>query len=630
MNITTGTGGITWKPKRIKVTDAQTVNVGSTVPSGQLTFGPLGACQGGQLGLVTLPGAWAGQARRHLLRTRLESEQGEGALHAGILDQAVATLGGGLRNLNMLPPHEAFIDVPNMPLGGVGWITGTRLYGIPGPSMATGETLKSAMEKLLEPFPNSEVGVGPDLAVVAGRPENAAPAVYSFDRRAQNFVNKGLNIPNYVTDAVFDPGDGWPVTVYSRNPPNYIVRRTASATADPAIATREDKTIVPTRNGDPIPSAEIAPPPSGETTPVMHAFNNVIEVDNVERTYAEGDSTKLQILSDVGLFTFTTPADTAVRRNKKIRIRCPFFISGIAPYPPFARVVYNPLPVNGGATLTPVGGTVVIGTLVTDSLGAPPPPLGSSPTLEQIAAKVNEQNTYLQSLKDQNNTTSSTLNSAKTDLSNLAQRVNQLSSNTTDSSGTLVNLADELKAVQEKLNGLGSDVARMDTASRTPRNTPRKGELKLQVTISVNGQPLKTSIQTIKEQDIALELAFQFEVDKIEAGVNVELRYDLTEQDTGKSITMTFRPIEVVVDYETPNVEGVVMPDGWDAPYQVGPSCEFDLPGCVAVPPLRIDNIPGIGTQYAAGTVVTWSPDRGFNTHVVTEAWPFPGQRRNS
>lgn len=100
--------------------------------------------------------------------------------------------------------------------------------------------------------------------------------------------------------------------------------------------------------------------------------------------------------------------------------------------------------------------------------------------------------------------------------------------------------------------------------------------------------------------------------------VDIEVRYEMTEQDTGKSIKITFRPIEVAIECETPNLTQVRMPEGWQTPFFTGPSYELKFRGW-HVPPLQIAGLSG-GIQYAAGSTVTWDKSE-YTTTVTTGTW---------
>ncbi|EYB69042.1 hypothetical protein DEIPH_ctg011orf0005 [Deinococcus phoenicis] len=90
----------------------------------------------------------------------------------------------------------------------------------------------------------------------------------------------------------------------------------------------------------------------------------------------------------------------------------------------------------------------------------------------------------------------------------------------------------------------------------------------------------------------------------------------------------TFKLISArsVITREYERARTLTMPRGWNMPYAVGPTYEFNLPG-VHVPPFRVDGLPGGVSQYAAGAVVTWNRSEA-STRILTAALPYRGQTR--
>lgn len=84
----------------------------------------------------------------------------------------------------------------------------------------------------------------------------------------------------------------------------------------------------------------------------------------------------------------------------------------------------------------------------------------------------------------------------------------------------------------------------------------------------------------------------------------------------------------VVMTREYERADQIVMPHGWNMPYAVGPTHEFDLEG-VHVPPFRARGLPGGASQMVAGVVVAWNRNEG-QTKCLTGALPYPGQRRRA
>lgn len=97
---------------------------------------------------------------------------------------------------------------------------------------------------------------------------------------------------------------------------------------------------------------------------------------------------------------------------------------------------------------------------------------------------------------------------------------------------------------------------------------------------------------------------------------------------------VTLRSLRRVAVAGTENTAGIVMPYGWTAPYAVGPTYEFNLPG-VHIPPFfvtipeALSGVEGGLRQPVAGAVVTWHRGEA-STKLLTAALPYPGQRRSA
>lgn len=202
-------------------------SLGPEVISGSFTYGALGACQGGTLMLAQVPNAWIGAPYPRLLRTRLESEHGSGYVHVGVLD-TLTLKAGELRQVGLLAPHRVFADLPGATYGSSPLTAGVRTFGPTALGILPEQTRNEAAQAVLMNWPNSEYGVGPDLYAVIGKPENAVPATYTADDRALSLTNLGYVATEYVTDALFDPGENWQKRWYSRTDiPPYVPRRSA-------------------------------------------------------------------------------------------------------------------------------------------------------------------------------------------------------------------------------------------------------------------------------------------------------------------------------------------------------------------------------------------------------------------
>ena len=247
MNITVGHGGSAWAAQRMsfevhdgppwgapdEVFDAAGITV-------ELALGCVGTLRSGSIGAAKLSAAWVDRLAPRMLRVRLSSEHGAGyiasaratarqgdagqthTLTLSGIEQALrgALVVGTAYNLGSLAPGGAVLMA-----GGSADFNG-----------ALGETRGQAIDRGLSTLPDGEWGVTADLTSVVGVGRAApAPAVYTLDSRAYNFRNLGYVATDYVTDAVWSAGDGYPVHTWQRpGVPPLLERRTARATAEPA------------------------------------------------------------------------------------------------------------------------------------------------------------------------------------------------------------------------------------------------------------------------------------------------------------------------------------------------------------------------------------------------------------
>ncbi|KQR23026.1 hypothetical protein ASF71_07700 [Deinococcus sp. Leaf326] len=210
----------------------------------QLSLGPLGTLRSGTLGLAELPAGWEGRAWPRMIRTKLESEHGTGYIAAGIAQAAIRER-GALSGVPLTGIETAFLGRPGS--GGAaldgGGLTpgGSATYGVAMPTPGADLTREEAINRALEPFPNSEAGVAADLTGIIGRPEAATPAVYTVDARAQGCRSLGWTVTNYVSDARLPAAEGWPARVWSRSDvPPFAPRRVGEATVTPRTVTAEN------------------------------------------------------------------------------------------------------------------------------------------------------------------------------------------------------------------------------------------------------------------------------------------------------------------------------------------------------------------------------------------------------
>ena len=102
------------------------------------------------------------------------------------------------------------------------------------------------------------------------------------------------------------------------------------------------------------------------------------------------------------------------------------------------------------------------------------------------------------------------------------------------------------------------------------------------------------------------------------------MRLELSSQNTGRSVGVAFYPPVATVEYLTPNEAGIVPPEGFDAPFQHGPTSERVLGGWFVPPGVDDD-----AQQVIAGAVVTWNRNEA-STRLLTGALPYPGQKRGN
>lgn len=224
--MTVGTGVNIWQPGVLSVTGTGAPPAAQII-SAQLTYGALGTCQGGTLKLARLP---AVAARSAVWQVNMAGQPG--AVFAGLVDQ-VSQQPGELADVPLLAPHRVTLDA----LGAaVGSPYALSTFGVAAPVVAATETMATAITRALDPLPTADYGVGPELAAAIGTPDSATFQTYDVsDSRTLSVRSLGYSFPDYVTDAIFDPGDGWQKSLYFRNPPATVLRRSATATADPAI-----------------------------------------------------------------------------------------------------------------------------------------------------------------------------------------------------------------------------------------------------------------------------------------------------------------------------------------------------------------------------------------------------------
>lgn len=216
-----------------------------------LSLGSLGTLRDGNIGFSRLPPTWEGRAWPRMVRVRLESEHGTGYIAAGIAEAAVTRRGEvsgvpltGIEGVFLGQPATTDpVTGPAHPLDG-GLLTpgGVAAFGIGAPAVQDGQTRLEALEAALDPHPDGEFGVTADLAGVFGVPGGVPGAAeYTLDHRAYGFRSLGYTVTDYVTDLIYQGGEGYPVRTLRRTDlPPYAPRRTERVTLDPMTETVEE------------------------------------------------------------------------------------------------------------------------------------------------------------------------------------------------------------------------------------------------------------------------------------------------------------------------------------------------------------------------------------------------------
>lgn len=244
MNITTGTGAMSWAPGQLSLEAYSGLPLGSpaevlpdagrtaNIIEAKLTYGALGTCQGGTLVLAGMLPDWATWGR--LVRLRLTDASGTGYVFAGVV-QAANNSAPNRAQVTLLAPYDLYGDAPvtaSMPL-----ISAYRNYGVGSLPNVGGESWSAHHSRELAASPEGDRGIGPDLALVIGVPASASRASYTVDGRATGLTRKPAAIPPYITDLYWDPGNGWTPWSTSRAVPPFTPRKLATASANPATLT---------------------------------------------------------------------------------------------------------------------------------------------------------------------------------------------------------------------------------------------------------------------------------------------------------------------------------------------------------------------------------------------------------
>lgn len=315
MNVTTGTGILNFQggAGRLELEGTGTPP-GAEVIGATFTYGSLGTCQGGNLKLRHLPGV---EGRRALWRAKLTDASGTGYVQAGIVDQPLQRA-GELADVPLIAPHRQWVEAIGADLAGG---QPFRVFGVATEGGNPFDSVQNNVNRLLDPYPLADYGVGPDLVTAIGLPGSGTPAEYTVDSRALGFTPLGVMVPDYVTDAVFDPGDEWDKHLYRREAPAFVLRRSAAVRADPAIITSQ-ASLEWVRQA----------PPLGAQSLGYHTYASSIYADGVERTY---DGNRIapgaNDLLDYGAYRATLPADSGMRKTVDCTVSLPMTLNSNEP-----------------------------------------------------------------------------------------------------------------------------------------------------------------------------------------------------------------------------------------------------------------------------------------------------------
>lgn len=434
-----------WIPGQLTVTGPG-APPNDEILSASFTYGALGTCQQGE---VKLAHPVHVAPRTVMWQFHLDGQP----VFAGIVDSSGDSV-------TFLAPHRRMMNALGVSAPGV-----PTTYGVTYTPPAAHEKKIDAINRALDPYPTADYGVTPGLAEVIGVPEAMGFAAYTLDDRLLDLQSQGVGVPNYVTDAVFDPGDGWRKYTYTRPVPDFYPRETASVQVEPAIIT--------------------------SLRPVPFTFHAPINFFG-EMPQPQFDGQPHDIRFAGGLYRMQIPANTDISKNRKLTVTFPYRVDSI---PADHRAV--------------------------------------------IVIQMRE------------------------------------------------------------VGGVGYTEVRSDIPSTN---------LALEKGLTIDFPP------ELLERAALMEflLVAGYEVDNVP-----------TPPPTGSWV---FHPVRCTLEFEEPNLPGVKMPEGWDAPFAVGPVYEYRIPGW-HVPPLLTHGLPA-GSQYAAGTTITWNKDEA-TTRVTTMAWPYTGQRRS-
>lgn len=230
-----GTGQHIWNPSTLSIAGTGAPQ-GSQIITGQFAYGALGTCQNSRIQTVYLPAVGVRNADWRVYM------DGQGAVWAGVVDQAIQQE-GELATTELFGKHRVDEEAYGAQVGA------SNQYGVYAWYVDPYTRKIDYINKLLEPYPTADYGTGPDLVTAIGLPQNASYRTYDLASGYLSLTSRGYAIPDYVTDALFDPGEGWQKYTYSRYPPNYVVRKGQSLSVNPSTVMTEENANVIAQSG---------------------------------------------------------------------------------------------------------------------------------------------------------------------------------------------------------------------------------------------------------------------------------------------------------------------------------------------------------------------------------------------
>lgn len=126
----------------------------------------------------------------------------------------------------------------------------------------------------------------------------------------------------------------------------------------------------------------------------------------------------------------------------------------------------------------------------------------------------------------------------------------------------------------------------------------------------------ETSFGKHSARGITINATFDFGA--LGDGGEVEIQYLLRCAGVELNAYLTFFPPTTEFKRSKPNLEAVIMPEGWERPFRTDSRFEFRLLGW-HIPPFRVSGLPNHRSQMVASASVTWNKSE-CSTLIATEA----------